>query len=323
MPPSAPVMMQPRPFSVALVLVVSACSTSVASGETASQTTEPSAASTSTSAVPDIAPITVATTQPATTVATAAPTTPPTTAPPATAPPVTEAPEDRSVPVADPPIEAVRTDRGDATQRAQERLLQLGYWLNDPPGDYGVTTGQAVLAFQKFNGLETDGSIGPITAAALTAATERPSGRADTGTLVEIDKTSQLGFFVVDGSTQWIVNTSTGTEVAYREPDQNDPGLFDEGDAVTRTGLFRVNRERAEGWWEGDLGEIYRPKYFDGGIALHGSYNIPDHPASHGCVRLSIPLMDWIWDTDAVPMGTPVWVYGAIPASAVAPPVDA
>ncbi|MGA1748009.1 MAG: L,D-transpeptidase [Ilumatobacteraceae bacterium] len=47
---------------------------------------------------------------------------------------------------------------------------------------------------------------------------------------------------------------------------------------------------------------------------MHGSYSIPDYPASHGCVRVSTAAMDWIWDQDLMPMGTPVWVHGEIPA---------
>jgi hypothetical protein len=64
-----------------------------------------------------------------------------------------------------------------------------------------------------------------------------------------------------------------------------------------------------EGWWEGDLGEIYRPKYFVGGVAVHGSNSIPNYPASHGCVRVSVPAMDWIWDSGIMPMRSPVWVH--------------
>ena len=43
---------------------------------------------------------------------------------------------------------------------------------------------------------------------------------------------------------------------------KNDPTKIESGDAVTPEGLFRTTRERPEGWWEGDLGKIYRPKYF-------------------------------------------------------------
>ena len=95
---------------------------------------------------------------------------------------------------------------------------------------------------------------------------------------------------VVDGRTQWVFNTSTGSEVPYVETNQKDPieGRV-VGDSVTPVGLHNVNRERPQGWWEGDLGRIYRPKYFVGGVAVHGSNSVPNYPASHGCVRVTVP----------------------------------
>ncbi len=218
-----------------------------------------------------------------------------------------------AVPPADPPIVGVGQSDGDDTRRAEERLLELGFWLDDADGDYNLTTTQAVMAFQKFYGLATDGVLGDETAAALTAVTERPHGRADAGTLVEIDKGLQLLMFVIDGKTEWILNASSGSEIPYEEPDQNTPGEIQTGDSVTRNGLHDVYRQREEGWWEGDLGEIYRPKYFTGGIAVHGSNHVPDYPASHGCVRVSVPAMDWIWETGIMPLETPVWVHEGVP----------
>jgi lipoprotein-anchoring transpeptidase ErfK/SrfK len=156
--------------------------------------------------------------------------------------------------------------------------------------------------------------IGEQTAAAMSAEMEKPKARADAGTLVEVDKSKQLLFFVIDGRTDWILNTSTGTEIPYEEPNKNDPTKIERGDSITPVGLHEVNRERAEGWWEGDLGEIYRPKYFVGGVAVHGSNSIPNYPASHGCVRVSVPAMDWIWESGIMPMDIPVWVHGSIPA---------
>ena len=256
---------------------------------------------------------------------------PPRTTVPRTTPPTTEAPTTSAAPTttaastttapptttttiptvdaAAPPIEAVGTRDGDDTVRVQERLLELGFWLETANGDYGTTTRQAVMAFQKYHGLETDGVLGPETAEFLSRSLPMPTARADAGTLVEVDKGRQLLFFVVDGSVRWVLNTSTGTEVPYEEPDQNTPGEIQRGDSVTRNGLHAVYRERAEGWWEGDLGEIYRPKYFDGGLAVHGSYSVPDYPASHGCVRVSVQAMDWIWETGIMPPDTPVWVH--------------
>ena len=75
---------------------------------------------------------------------------------------------------------------------------------------------------------------------------------------------------------------------------------------------FRINRERPDGWWVGDLGQIYRPKYFIGGVAIHGSLSVPAYPASHGCVRVSVAAMDMIWEQEILPRGTTVVVYGEI-----------
>jgi peptidoglycan hydrolase-like protein with peptidoglycan-binding domain len=244
----------------------------------------------------------------------------------AAAPVVTAAPRTTSVPTTDPtapgplaveppavPILPVWQESGPETVRAQQRLVDLGFWLSEASGDYGTTTTQAVMAFQKYHGLVADGKLGPQTAAVLNSVTERPTGRSTGGTLIEVDKARQLVFIVRDGVTEWVLNASTGTEIPYREPDQNTPGAYIEADSVTRPGVFAVDRERSEGWWAGDLGEIYRPKYFDGGIALHGAYSIPAYPASHGCVRLSTAAMDWIWAEDLAPIGTTVWVHGEIP----------
>ena len=215
------------------------------------------------------------------------------------------------VPVAAPPepIVPVGTRSGSDTAKAQWRLLELGFWVQNADGDYGLTTRQAVMAFQKYYNLQTDGVLGEETAHWMTAITERPRARADAGTLVEIDKAKQLLFFVIDGRTEWILNTSTGNGEPYEEEDKNTPGEVITGVSITPNGLHKVYRERAEGWWPGDLGEIYRPKYFSGGAAVHGSNSIPDYPASHGCVRISVPAMDWVWDINLMPKNIPVWVH--------------
>ncbi|HAP76831.1 MAG TPA: hypothetical protein DCR14_12195, partial [Acidimicrobiaceae bacterium] len=148
------------------------------------------------------------------------------------------------------------------------------------------------------------------TAAYLQQVTERARGTADSGTLVEVDKAKQLLFIIVDGRTLWTFNTSTGSEIPYEAVNKNDPTKIEKGDSVTPNGLWETNRERPDGWWAGDLGEIYRPKYFVGGVAIHGMTSVPNYPASHGCVRVSVPAMDFIWDSGLVPLGTPVWVHG-------------
>ena len=46
---------------------------------------------------------------------------------------------------------------------------------------------------------------------------------------------------------------------------------------------------------------------------MHGMTSVPNYPASHGCVRLSVMAMDFIWDAGLVPLGTTVWVHGSNP----------
>jgi hypothetical protein len=291
-----------------------------AAGPTTEVTTAPSELSTVDSTIEP--PTTAAATAAPTT--TEAPTTtaaPPTTAPP-TLPPTTLPPEPTLPPVPlnyepiaplDVPLAAVGTSGGAETARVQQRLLDLGFWLSAPDGQYGLTTRQAVMAFEKFLGVEADGSVDEVTAAYLSNLAEQAHGTADIGTLVEIDKTRQLLFLIIDGKTQWIFNTSTGNGQEYEEEDQNTPGEIVKGVSLTPDGLHKVYRERPEGWWEGDLGKIYRPKYFSGGAAVHGSSSVPNYPASHGCVRVTVEAMDFIWETGLMPMNLPVWVHGEEP----------
>jgi hypothetical protein len=54
---------------------------------------------------------------------------------------------------------------------------------------------------------------------------------------------------------------------------------------------------------------LYRPKYFRGGIAVHGSGSIPAYPASHGCARVSNAAMDLLWSSGSAALGTSVRAY--------------
>ncbi len=208
------------------------------------------------------------------------------------------------------PIVAVGMSSGPDTAVVQLRLVQLGFWVALADGNYGLTTKQAVMAFQKYLGLDASGAVDDTTAAYLTQFSMKAHGQADTGTLVEVDKARQLLFVVVDGAPLWAFNASTGNGLPYDEPDKSNPaGPNLTGVALTPDGLWKVNRERPDGWWEGDLGKIYRPKYFHGGIAVHGSNSVPNHAASHGCVRVSVPAMDFIWDSGIIPLKMTVWVH--------------
>ena len=63
-----------------------------------------------------------------------------------------------------------------------------------------------------------------------------------------------------------------------------------------------------DGWDPGPLGRLYRPRYFNGGIAVHGYPSVPSTPASHGCVRVTLGAMDHLWSSKLLPIGRTVIV---------------
>jgi lipoprotein-anchoring transpeptidase ErfK/SrfK len=129
----------------------------------------------------------------------------------------------------------------------------------------------------------------------------RPRAKSSSGYLVEINLKKQLLMLVKGGRVQTIFNTSTGSNHYYVY--QGERRL-----AVTPRGHYRVYRQ-IDGWRHGPLGPLWRPKYFNGGIAVHGAYSVPPYPASHGCSRVSIAAMNWIWANGKLPLKTRVWVY--------------
>jgi lipoprotein-anchoring transpeptidase ErfK/SrfK len=101
---------------------------------------------------------------------------------------------------------------------------------------------------------------------------------------------------------QWAINTSTGNGEAYVSASGAD------AIAATPTGRFSIQRQ-IDGVRDAPLGKLYRPKYFTGGIAVHGSGSIPATPASHGCARVTNSAMDMLWSSGVAEIGTPIWVY--------------
>ena len=299
--------------AVALALTVSGCGSGLigTSGETAAPrpatTASPSDAAAPTSTPTTPAPTTSAppTSAPPTTPAmTPVPTTAtPTTSVPGPAP--TQTPSEPATPTPTPTLTPKpRTslqygDRGDQVLAVQQRLSELGYWLGKPDGHFGGLTQQAVFALQKAAGISRDGIVGPQTKAALQAGT-RPGARVG-GTGVEIDLSRQLLLIVRDGSVVRILNTSTGNGEPYVSGGTQKT-------ARTPTGTFRVYR-MVDALEEAELGQLYRPAYYDRGFAVHGSPSIPPWPASHGCARVSNSAMDSIWANALMSVGTTVNVY--------------
>jgi peptidoglycan hydrolase-like protein with peptidoglycan-binding domain len=190
--------------------------------------------------------------------------------------------------------------KGPEVTALQQRLTALGYWNGKVDGTFGSLTQQAVFAVQKAAGLGRDGVVGPKTEKALDRGV-RPKAKSKNGRVVEISLKRQLLMLVDDGKVTQVFNTATGSNQPYEFEDQTYL-------AVTPPGHFTVSRQ-IDGQRDGPLGPLWRPKYFNGGIAVHGAPNVPPYPASHGCARLTNSAINWIWANDKMPLKTKVWVY--------------
>ncbi|MDH4147800.1 MAG: L,D-transpeptidase family protein [Acidimicrobiia bacterium] len=192
---------------------------------------------------------------------------------------------------------------GPEVEALQHRLVELGFIAaaQDHPGVFGAGSASAVLAFQKFEAIGRDGAAGPETMERLAA----PQGRrAEPSSGIDVDLARQI-MFVHHGGAVAILNTSTGNGETYWNPGTETTNV-----AYTPTGSFSVYLT-VDGDDVGPLGTLYRPLYFHGGWAVHGSPSVPAYPASHGCARLANADTDWLWSIGAGP-GTEVRVHESL-----------
>lgn len=192
-------------------------------------------------------------------------------------------------------------DSGPAVRDLQQKLSALGYWLGTPDSNYGGLTIQAVMALQGSAGLGRDGIAGPQTRAALERSV-RPPVHGGPANRIEIDLARQVLIIVRGGAVKYVLHTSTGSGQPYTSS-QGKPAI-----ATTPPGSFSVFRS-VDGWDEAKLGTLYRPRYFNRGIAVHGLGSVPGYPASHGCARVTNAAMDMIWSQNLMPIGAAVVVH--------------
>ncbi|RWU82212.1 murein L,D-transpeptidase [Janibacter hoylei PVAS-1] len=180
--------------------------------------------------------------------------------------------------------------KGSDVKALQVKLRACGYWHAGSDGLYGTTTEQAVMAVQKVYRLDRDGVVGPATWKVIDRLI-RPGAKTKSGNVCEINLEKQTMMFVVGGKVKWVFNTSTGA-AGWRTP-------------KGRYTFFR----QINGMRNAPLGQLWRPKYFNGGIAIHGAKSIPGYAASHGCARLSNAAINYVWSANLAPIGSKVWVY--------------
>jgi peptidoglycan hydrolase-like protein with peptidoglycan-binding domain len=190
---------------------------------------------------------------------------------------------------------------GPEVMALEQRLASLSYLVGKVDGTLDGATKHGITAFQKVEGLPRSGVADPPTLARLQMANVPAPAFNTPPDHIEIDIPRQVIFVVRGGKVANTLPTSTG----------NNKKFTSEGytrRAFTPNGQFQIQYKR-QGWRKSPLGMLYRPAYFNGGIALHGSRSVPVQPASHGCVRVPMAFADWFAD-NASPVGMVVYVYG-------------
>jgi lipoprotein-anchoring transpeptidase ErfK/SrfK len=172
--------------------------------------------------------------------------------------------------------------RGPAVVALEQRLRDLNYAVHDTDGVFDDDVWQDVVAFQDVNRLPPTGVVTPALWARLATASV-PAARYD-GDHVEVDKTRQVLFLVRGGKVALVTHVSTGAT-------GNSP-----------VGLWHVYG-KVPGWsWV-----LWYPSYFLRGFAIHGYPDVPNYPASHGCVRIPMWLAPSLYGQ--IPIGSSIYIY--------------
>ncbi len=185
-------------------------------------------------------------------------------------------------------------------RQAERWLADMGYWTGPVDGVWDDVSRRALVAFQKIERARPTGQLTRAEYNALSVA--QPPRPRELGQHIEVDLARQV-LFVVDteGRVGNILSISSGSGKTFH---QNG---YPETHAVTPCGHLEVF-SKASGWKTSPLGQMYNPMYIVGGIAIHGSLDVPAYPASHGCIR--IPMFASERLPRMVPNHTPVYVYG-------------
>jgi hypothetical protein len=196
---------------------------------------------------------------------------------------------------------------GDDVKRLQNRLVEMHFDPGAIDGVFGTSTQMAVWAYESLllgrRGNDITGKVTPdVWDGMQDAISVAPRRTNTTSTHLEIYLPEQVAVLFKDGQPQLVTHISTGSGQDWCEDGRC-------GTAITPGGVFRFNR-RESGWWEGPLGRMFNPVYFNYGIAVHGMTNVPDYPASHGCVRIPMHIAQYF--PSMVKSGDLVYVFDGV-----------
>jgi hypothetical protein len=171
----------------------------------------------------------------------------------------------------------------------QRSLFQQGY-ATPVTGYYDDATARAVFTFRKANGLGWDGyATGDVYAKLLRnqgAYHLRYPTAGKNGKHVEFDWSRQVLVLAKNGKPYRTYHVSSGKP--------STPTVFGTYHFYSKTPGTNSH------------GMVYS-SYFIGGYAIHGYADVPNYPASHGCLRVPIPNAIQIYNW--IDIGDPIFLY--------------
>lgn len=217
---------------------------------------------------------------------------------------------------------------GDDVKRLQRRLLDLRFDPGAVDGQFGEMTAMAVWAYKKLVMGELAVGVDAKVTPEVWDRMQDPLGwspnkQGDTQNHLEVFLPQQVAVLVRNGVPALITHISTGDGKEWcnkrrpipdpnAPPDAPPPTASEErycGVSVTPAGSYRFTAKRG-GWFEGYYGTLYKPVFFNGGIAVHGFNTVPNRPASHGCVRIPNHIADYF--QSLVRIGDQVFVFDGV-----------
>jgi hypothetical protein len=187
------------------------------------------------------------------------------------------------------------------TRDAERQLSDMGYWTGAVDGRFDPATRSALIAFQKWEGRPVNGRLTLDELEAIRTSSY-PKARELGYEHVEVDVDRQVLLLVNDAGDVKVLPVSTGSGKPFVEEGETSV-------AYTPRGRFIVY-DKTTGWEKGYLGSMYYSNYISGGVAIHGSPNVPVEPASHGCIR--IPMFAAREMSKLLRLGTIVLVYDRV-----------
>jgi lipoprotein-anchoring transpeptidase ErfK/SrfK len=191
-------------------------------------------------------------------------------------------------------------DSGGDVLTLEKRLAAQKADVGKVDGVFDYDLAHAVMAFQKSQGIARTARYDNATRVRLGSPVAVRLRYPKAGRAVEIDLRKQVLYLSEAGVLKRILDVSSGNNELYESEGATHR-------ATTPLGSFSITRKIDDPHHESPLGILYRPAYFYRGWAIHGSSSVPSYPASHGCIRITNPAMDRLYNL--LTIGTPVTVF--------------